>query len=265
MTENNDQRASLADRLFNGWLHDFAVAGAFLTRLPFRPGGVWRADALAGAMRAFPLIGMLVGAIAGGALWLAASTSLHPLACALVGLIVAAGVSGALHEDGLADMADAMGGGTRERRLEIMRDSRIGAYGVLALVLAVGLKAAILSGLPGPGVAWGALVVAAAISRAVMAPCMVLTRPARGDGLAADAGRPDGLTAALGLGLGAVVGIAVFGWALGLAALVAALAAALATAWLARARFGGYTGDVLGAVQQTAEISVLLAVGGLLA
>jgi adenosylcobinamide-GDP ribazoletransferase len=263
-----DDQASPITRLFIGWPHDIAVAGAFLTRLPFRPkgnaGGNAHASDLSRAMRAFPLIGALVGGIAGGGLWLAAQADLHPLACAFIGLIIAAGVTGALHEDGLADVADGMGGYDRERRLEIMRDSRSGAFGVLALILAIGLKAAILAGLPGPGLAWGAFVAAAALSRAVMPVCMIILTPAREDGLGQGAGRPEMSEIAQALAIGGIVAIAVLGWGLGLGAMLAALAAVLLTGWLARARFGGYTGDVLGAVQQSAEIFILIVVGAIL-
>lgn len=257
----------LARRLFGGWPGDILRAGAFLTRLPFRPavgaGNGGMAD-LAPAARAFPLIGLVIGGLGGGAIRLAAETGLSPLAAALVGLCVCAWLTGALHEDGLADMADAMGGGDTARRLEIMRDSRIGSYGVLALIFAVGLKAAALAGLPGPGVAWAALAAAAALSRAVMVPCMAWLRPARADGLGHGAGRPDGLVVALALGLGALAALALLGWAVGLAALAVALAAGFVVGRVARRRFGGYTGDVLGAAQQAAEISVLLVVGAFL-
>ncbi len=96
----------------NGWSRDCAVAGIFLTRLPFPQikGGA-KKGSLAAATRAFPLIGVIVGAIAGLALMGSAALGLSPLACALIGLAAAAWVTGALHEDGLADVADGLGGG----------------------------------------------------------------------------------------------------------------------------------------------------------
>ncbi len=260
-------RSSIS-RLLTDWPHDIAVAGAFLTRLPFRPKGlVARAagmDALAHAARAFPVIGLLVGGIAGGALWLATRADIYTLPSVIIGLIVAALITGALHEDGLADLADGMGARSRERRLEIMRDSRIGAYGVLALIFSITLKAALLAGLPWPGLAWAAMVGAAVLSRAVMPLCMLVLPPARADGLGQGAGRPDGLVVAQSLGLGIVVAIALFGWAMGLAAIVAALLAFVIVGWLARSRLGGYTGDVLGALQQVAEVFILIVVGAIL-
>jgi len=259
---SDTQPPTLASRLLAGWPGDILAAGAFLTRLPVRAASGM--EALAAASRAFPLIGLVVGAVGGGALWLAAQADLHPLACGFAGLIAMAWLTGALHEDGLADFADGMGGRDKARRLEIMRDSRIGSYGVLALIFAVGIKAAILAGLQGPGIAWAALAGAAALSRAVMAPCMTLLRPARADGLGKSAGRPDGLVSVQSLGIGAIAAVSLFGWTLGIAALAAALAALLSVGWLARSRLGGYTGDVLGTVQQVAEIFILLVVGAIL-
>ena len=262
MTERQPNPGFLR-RLFVGWPHDIAVAAAFLTRLPFRPR--WDGpDDLSQAARAFVVAGVLVGFIGGGALWLAAKADLHPLACALIGLLAAAVVTGALHEDGLADVADGLGATSRERRLEIMRDSRIGSYGVLALIFAVGIKAAILAGLPGPGLALGAFITAAALSRAVMPLCMATMRPAREDGLGHGAGRPDLADAVLGFAVAVLIAIALFGWIIGPSAVVAALVAMALGAWLAQARFGGYTGDVLGAVQQCAEVSVLIVIGAYL-
>ena len=147
------------------WWRDTRLAAAFLTRLPLAPEGAGSGKALADAARAFPIVGAAVGLAAGAALSVASWLGLHPLACALVGLAVAALVTGALHEDGLADVADGFGGGrTRAAKLKIMRDSRIGAYGVLALVFSVGLRAAALAGLPGPGSAVLALMAAEAAS-----------------------------------------------------------------------------------------------------
>jgi adenosylcobinamide-GDP ribazoletransferase len=251
-------------RLLTEWPHDIAVAGAFLTRLPFRPKGPASMDALANAARAFPIIGLLVGGLAGGALWLATQADLYTLPSVIIGLIVAAIVTGALHEDGLADLADGMGARSREHRLEIMRDSRIGAFGVLALIFSIALKAALLAGLPGPGLAWGAMVGAAVLSRAIMPLCMLMLAPARADGLAQGAGRPDSLVVAQSLGLGAVAAVALFGWNMGLAAIIAALLAFVVVGWLARSRLGGYTGDVLGAMQQVAEVFILIVVGAIL-
>lgn len=258
---DDQDRQKLLDRLFYGWGRDVAVAGAFLTRLPFRPGGDVVMSDLGPASRAFPLIGLLVGVFAGGALWLGAKADLHPLACGFIGLTVSAWITGALHEDGLADFVDGIGARTRERRLEIMRDSHIGTFGVLALVFSVGAKVALLAGFLGPGLAATALIAAVTISRAPIAVIMWRQAPARKDGLGRDAGQPTSADATIAMALAALCAVSLLGWAVGGLAVMMALCAAGMVAWLARKRLGGYTGDVLGAAQQAAEIAVLLAAG----
>jgi adenosylcobinamide-GDP ribazoletransferase len=174
--------------------------------------------------------------------------------------------TGALHEDGLADVADGFGGGTtRERRLEIMRDSRIGAYGGAALVLALALRIGALATLldrTGYAAATG-LILAAALSRVAALAPMVLLPPARPGGLSASVGRPDRASLATALVLGAVLAVLAvpLGLPLGGVALMILCAglAALALVRLARARIGGQTGDVIGACQQVSEIAALVA------
>ena len=257
----SDDRPDLTTRLFTGWGRDLALAGAFLTRLPFRPKAPAGMAELAPASRAFPLIGLIVGAAAGALMWIAAAADLHPLACGFIGLAAAAWLTGALHEDGLADFADGIGVRDRDQRLEIMRDSRIGTFGVLALIFTIGIKAALLAGFLGPGLAWAALIAAAALSRAVLPAIMHRLAPARADGLGHGAGQPDGLTALTALGLGAATAFVCLGPAAGATAVLMAACAAGIVGWLARRRLGGYTGDVLGAAQQAAETAVFIAAG----
>lgn len=241
-----------------GWLADLHLAASFLTRLPlpdpgYVPGG------LAPAMRAFPLVGLGLGGLAGGlgALVLAV---LPPWPAALVTVLALVLLTGALHEDGLADLADGLGArGDRARRLEVMRDSRIGAYGVLALLFSVGLRAAALASLPGGWTMVGAVAAAAALSRALIPAVMQILPPARPDGLGAGAGTPDAGVAAAAAGLGLLAAILGLGLGGALAAAALALLLALAVALVARRAIGGHTGDVLGAVQQAAEIGILLA------
>ncbi|MBC8337791.1 MAG: adenosylcobinamide-GDP ribazoletransferase [Alphaproteobacteria bacterium] len=250
----------------NGWGRDCAVAGMFLTRLPFPDiKGAANKGRLGAAARAFPLIGVLVGVIGGAALLAAAELDLHPLACALIGLAATVLATGALHEDGLADVADGLGGGdTVEKKLKIMRDSRIGAFGVLAVVFSVSIRAAILGGLPGPGLAAAALVAAAALSRGLLPITMHRLEPARKSGLAVRAGDPDRegwIKAGL---LGVLAGFLFLGPWGGLLAAAMAAAAAWFVAWLCQRQMGGYPGDVLGAQQQAAEAAVLMAVAAAL-
>ncbi len=255
------QDRSQREVLVGAWLRDFAVAGMFLTRLPFRPTPPVDMADLGPAARVFPLIGLVVGITGGGALWLAGQADLQPIACAIIGLAATAWISGALHEDGLADFADGIGARDRIRRLAIMRDSRIGAFGVLALIFATGLKVALLAGFLEPGLAAVALIGAAAASRGVMPVLMFALRPARADGLGRDAGRPTtlemGTAAAFSLG----ILFALYAWQPALWALVLSLVSTGVLGWLAQRRLGGYTGDVLGAAQQVAEVCVLIAAG----
>ena len=248
------------------WLHkglwDLQTAGLFLTRLPFRPTGVLQTQDLARAVRGFPLIGLLVGALSGGALMLASELNLHPLACAFLAITAGALVTGALHEDGLADVVDGFGGGaSREDKLRIMRDSHIGAYGVLALILSVGLRASLLAGLLGPGMAAATLVGSAVLSRSLLPGMMHLMPRARMDGLAAGVGRPTGANAAIAFCLGCLIVWPFLGGVVGAVAIICALISALIMAFIAHRQIGGYTGDVLGATQQFSEIVILMTAG----
>ncbi len=241
-------------RIFN----ELRYAFLFLTRIPVgRIRGI-EAMRLADAAWAFPVAGLVVGGLAGGVLYMAASTHLHPLACAFIALAVQALVTGALHEDGLADVADGMGAHGKKRALEIMRDSRTGAFGVLALIFIVGIKAAALASIPGPGLAWGAMIAAAAFSRAVLPLAMLSLPAARVDGRSADAGQPQprGVLIALGVATAALM-LGLQGWVPLLSVLVSLPAGVWLLYWAHR-KLGGQTGDVLGALQQLTETAVLL-------
>jgi len=219
-------------------------------------------EQLAGAIRYFPVVGLIVGASGAATLWLAAQVLPAPLP-AILATVVTVLMTGAIHEDGLADTCDGLGGGaTRERALEIMKDPRIGAFGAIALVLALLLKTSALS-LMTLWTAMTALFAAHAFSRfcAVLfsfagryvgsaersraAP--VVTRVRIGDVLVAAL---FGLPALLLCGRDAIVAV-----------VVALALLGLLFRWCVK-RIGGYTGDTLGAAQQVAEIGFYL---GLLA
>ncbi|KIL97362.1 Cobalamin synthase [Paramagnetospirillum magnetotacticum MS-1] len=243
------------------WLGDVHLAAVFLTRLPLPDAGM---GDLARSMRAFPLIGLGLG-LGGGAIAWAAGSVLPPLAAALLCVLSLVLATGALHEDGLADLADGLGArGDRDKRLEVMRDSRTGAFGVLALIFSVGLRTAALAAIPLGWSQCAALVAACSLSRALIPAAMQVMGPARGDGLGAGAGCPDATIAATAAGLGLLACLAGLGLSGTLGALIAALAAGGAVVWTARRALGGYTGDVLGAVQQATEIGILLAAAGML-
>ena len=236
----------------------------FLTRLRLPIRMSWPDDALARASWSFPLVGALIGAFGAGAGLAASSLGLPVSVAALVALAATMLLTGALHEDGLADTADGFGGGrTIEQKLAIMKDSRIGTYGVLALLVSVALRASCLVAVLGQG-RWpflGALVAAHAVGRAGLPTLMRGLEPVRPGGLGAMAGLPSisvSVAAAL-VGLGLL--LAGLGFWRGVLTAPLAVAAMAAVAMLARRQIGGYTGDVLGAAEQTAEIAVLLAAG----
>ena len=215
------------DRI-TAWRDDLALAAMLLTRLPV-PINVCDPGRSAASCWAWPLIGAALGAATMGLAALAMAAGLSPGFAAALAMAGFALTTGALHEDGLADTADGLWGGrTPERRLEIMRDSRLGAYGVVA-----------------------------ALSRAGMAGLMHTLPFARDDGLSRQTGRPPRANTAMSLGIAVILAL----WLTGTAALPAALATLAAVALLgqvARAKIGGQTGDVLGATQLTGELAALL-------
>lgn len=249
-----------------------AVALQFLTRVPLPPRalghGPYDPAWLNASARHFPLVGALVGGV-GALVLLAALQAWPPAIAALLATAATAALTGAFHEDGLADSFDALGGVvSRERALAIMKDSRIGSYGALALGLVTALRVAALAALAGQGAALAAaaLLFAHAAGRGA-AVALMAALPYAGD---AEQAKAKPLATAVTPGTLAVAS----GW-VGLVAAAAAaagappqrlLAAALAAAavalamrrWLQR-RLGGYTGDTLGATEQLAEAAVLLA------
>ena len=252
-----------------GLVAGFAVAVAFLTRIPAgepravdEPGA--NGWALADTAWAFPLVGAGIGAVAAIVFLAAQLAGLGDWPAALLAILAGLLLTGALHEDGLADSADGLfGGSDREHRLAIMRDSRHGSFAVLALVLSVGLRAAALAQTGEAVFAGLALVAAHAGSRALLPLAMWAMPPARDDGLGAAAGRPRlGSVVAAAL-IALAIAAAALGPVHGFVALAAAAASVAAGGAVAQRRIGGYTGDILGALQQIGEIVMLLAaVGG---
>lgn len=268
MHQPSDARPPVRDALA-AWWADLKTALSFLSRLPIPVEG---SGVLPRAARSFPLVGLVIGLIGTVAFALATWLSLPGLLAASIAVAATILATGAMHEDGLADTADGFGGGVdRDRKLAIMRDSHIGSFGVLALIMAVLLRVFALFllteplielGLPDEArsLATGALIAAHAVSRSVLPAIMHHETLARETGFAVAAGRPDQTTVLWSLGLGAVIALLCLGPAIAVVALAAAGLATAAVVWLARKQIGGYTGDVLGAVQQTTEIAVLLAI-----
>jgi adenosylcobinamide-GDP ribazoletransferase len=244
---------------YGAWWSDLKVAAAFLTRLPIRTGGGAGMAALARASRCFPVIGLGIGLVGGILYAIAVALDLPPLLASIIAVAGTVAATGALHEDGLADTADGFGGGgDRDRKLQIMRDSRTGTYGVVALVLALGARVVAVASFEDNSDAVAALILCAAASRALIVAIMQREPLARSDGLAVTAGRPTQATTLWALGLGLAIALACAGLD-GLVAAAAGGVIAWAIAALARRQIGGVTGDVLGAVQQGSEIAMLLA------
>lgn len=241
-----------------GLLDSLRTVTGFLTSLPVRHDDH---PALARCAALFPVVGAGVGL--GGALgfcvaeWLGLGPWLSSMTAVGVMLVL----TGALHEDGLADCADGLGArGDRAGRLDIMRDSRIGTFGTIALFMVIGARLAALAELHNSLEVMAALVVAGAVSRSSMVVAMRMMPAARTDGLAVAAGEPgfDQTVIALVIAVSLAL-VLLFPWAW-TAALAAAGLAAVFVAWLAQRALGGKTGDVLGAIQQLTDIGVLLGV-----
>jgi len=248
-----------------GELRLFLIALQFMTRVPVPRWVGFDAEWLNRSARHFAGVGLLVGGFGAAVLWFAAQLWPMPVA---VGLSMAATIwaTGAFHEDGFADTCDGLGGAvSRERALEIMKDSRIGAYGAIGIATMLGLKAATLATLP-LNAAVPALVLGHTVSRAATTALMAVL-PYAGDAAHAKAkplAQRIGTTEAVGAGLwvGSVcVGLlaldVVPASVLGVAFASAAVAATVCERWLRR-RLGGFTGDTLGATQQISELALLL-------
>lgn len=236
---------------------DVLLALSLLSRLPIPEQRNWQRQAR--AVWAYPLAGLVLGGMAAALGLLASALGLPAPICALVSLGALIILSGAMHEDGLADCADGFWGGwSAARRLEIMKDSGIGSYGAIALFLSLGARWAALGSLwgIGAGVAIPAIMASAIVSRAMMPVVMRALLHARADGLSRQVGPVRGDAVALGLGLALGLSLLLVGWSAFGAGVAAALALAGMIA-LARAKIGGQTGDVLGATQQVTEIAVL--------
>ena len=237
---------------------EFAAAGTLLTRLPFaRLPGLRAWPEAAGTIWAYPLIGLLVGAIGGAADSLGWRAGLSPALAAVWALAAMTFCTGALHDDGLADTADGLGGGRdATHRLAIMRDSRIGSHGAIALGFGLAIRLLAIAALA-RGAVLPVLLVACALGRGGIVLLLALLPPARPDGLAAGLGSRRPMVIAAGLVFAGLPCLLLLPPALAARALVAALLVVWALARIARRAVGGYTGDVLGAGVVAVECAVL--------
>jgi adenosylcobinamide-GDP ribazoletransferase len=211
-------------------------------------------------------VGLAVSTIGAAVYWLGHALGVPPFAAAVWALAATILTTGALHEDGLADTADGFGGGsTPERKLEIMRDSRIGCYGTLALVLAVTTRAATIAALNDPRQVVAAMIVSGMLGRGGILLVLSVLGPAREDGMAVSLGAVPRSAAGLGLATAVIAAMVALPFPTAVAAVGLAAGVSLGMAKLAQSQIGGYTGDVLGAAEVIAECVVLTAVAGVLA
>ncbi|HEX4769097.1 MAG TPA: adenosylcobinamide-GDP ribazoletransferase [Lichenihabitans sp.] len=247
---------------------DLGICLQFYSRLPLRVDP-WSMAELARALRLAPLAGAVTGLAGAFTLLIGGAVlGLPALVAATLAVVASVLATGGLHEDGLADVADGFGGGaTAARKLEIMKDSRIGSFGALALILSVGVRVGAIATLVGVFGCAGcgiALVAAGAASRGFGLMPLAILPPARPSGLGQAAGQLPKAAFATALALATIIALApmlwsgIAPWRPALACLCAAVTA-FGVTWQAKRHIGGQTGDVAGAAQQLCEISYLVA------
>ena len=246
----------LNDTSFSNSLWDIVVAATMLTRLPLPQAPDEAFERQEENVWAFPLIGVIVGIIACIVGAIAFGLGLNAPITAGLMLATTMIMTGAMHEDGLADCADGFWGGfDPARRLEIMKDSQIGTYGVLAIVIVTGLRWMALSAAISLGFA--GVIAAAVLSRGVLPAIMAMVAHARDTGLSHSVGRPTQQTAAFSCGAAGVLALILIGFsAIGAAMITVSIAFGLTK--LAKTKIGGQTGDVLGATQVLCETAILV-------
>jgi adenosylcobinamide-GDP ribazoletransferase len=244
---------------------DMRIAISLSTRLPVGPSAAVAEGDIARASWALPVAGGLVGLAGAFIYWLATRLHLQPEPAAMLALAMTILITGAMHEDGLADAADGFGGGkTRQQKLEIMRDSRIGSFGACALIVSIVLRWSALAAIADPRAVAIALVSAHAAARAPLPLFMRLVPPARADGLSSSAGQPPPQSVIIAITLGLVCLLFGFGARGTMTALLSLAVIVLLLAGLAKKQIGGQTGDVLGALEQTCEAAILAIASSLL-
>ena len=242
-------------------MRNLRAALVFLTRIPLRLGFE---PSLTSAVPWFPVAGALIGCVVGAA----AAGLQHlvpPGVAAAVAVMLGVLVTGAFHEDGLADVADAFGGGwTIEARLRILKDPLHGSYGVAAFCGSIVIRVACVTALGvSPAATFGCLVAAHAMARGGSVAAMGLVPVAREEGLGADYARSlSGRAAAGGVLAAIALGGLATGWWVGPFIAATAVGTA-AVVWLAKRKIGGVTGDVLGAIEQINEFLILVVATGL--
>ena len=237
---------------------DLRIGLSLCTRLPLGPAAPVGEGDVARASWTFPIAGLLVGLAGTLVYWLAIRLNVAPQPAAALTLAATLLLTGAIHEDGLADTADGLGGRTREQKLEIMRDSRIGTFGACALAISLLLRWSTIADIAEPHFVALALISAHVAARACLPAFMHLVPPARADGLSSGAGSPPGSSVVAALLLGALCMLFSFGLTGTVVALLMLAFLGFLLARIATKQFGGQTGDVLGAMEQLGEAAILL-------
>jgi adenosylcobinamide-GDP ribazoletransferase len=244
----------------------FLIALQFLTHIRVKHIEPFPEDWLPRSAKYMPLVGALVGAVVGVIMLVA--TAIFPVGVAIVlALTASLLLTGALHEDGLADTVDAFGGGDNPQRcLEIMKDSRIGTYGVLALIAVFALKATSLNAI-GPVAVIGPLIAAYAGGRLAAVVTLAFLPYAGGDNVKVSRTpvRMTGRELAVAIVSALIAGLCVMNIAAFIVATVLAIVAATVVVLIARTKIGGYTGDVLGAVEQIYETAFFVSAAAMIA
>jgi adenosylcobinamide-GDP ribazoletransferase len=242
------------------FVEEIGLAFALLTRFRIPTFQIRSSATYASAFWAFPIVGAVVGVMAATVFWLCMTVGLSIVVSAILTVTAMILMCGGLHEDGFSDFWDGIGGGrTRERKLAIMRDSRQGAYGALAVALMLALQIVLLTDIyirGGISACLTVLVASEAAARGAIAiPCLVI-KPARGDGLGTVMQSAGKSTLWIGLMIGAAIALVLM-LQIGIVLIIGALAGAGVIAALAARHLGGFTGDVLGATVVMARLSGL--------
>lgn len=238
---------------------DLRTCLGFYTRLPVSIA-IKSSHSFANAQWAAPIAGAIIGVITGSILWLALNIGLPESLAIILSLAACMLLTGALHEDGLADVADGFGGGKdRARKLDIMRDSRLGTYGALALIISFAIKLAAISSLASHSASLAIYVLIAAhtASRALLPVFIAIVPPARNDGLSANVGTIVPYIVLVAVAIGAI-SLAPGGILFAGSSIIALSLLIMVFKNRAMHHIGGQTGDVLGALQQSAEIIIFV-------
>jgi adenosylcobinamide-GDP ribazoletransferase len=252
---------SISPRFFRRWLGRFFAAIQFLTRVPTPSWTPYAASDLAGSAAFFPLVGVLVASVSAALLWMLRSVlDFPPIVGAVAAVAVAVGITGFFHEDAFADVCDAFGGYTPQRRREIMRDSRVGSFGATGIGLMIAGEIGLLSGM---SVSRAALALLCAHTVGRFASVLLTawgTYVTDAESLAKPyaEGSTNGVLVFAAVSTFAVVVLATnVVWAAGFG--IASIVLALAARRFFRGWLGGVTGDCLGAVNKVAQLFTLCA------